>query len=256
MLASTAAIAGPAACRLGAGTAAAHLPQQAGTYLPSRRQHGRRLLRCLAAAGGGSQPWRFDDLTAAPSDMTSFDELWGQQLKAMQRAQDRMELQRREMEQRFEAVQQEAQAAGASGRQAVQEHSGPCGYHWQRSYARNGPGYQEYRSESYSVIGVPPPGRCGMMHAPPPSALHMDPLSSLGLLLAAALAGFWVAATAAFNRRFSLTTYREESRWRLLLLWPLLLLTSAEFREQFWAAVRGRRPGAGGDAFAAGGKQA
>lgn len=50
-------------------------------------------------------------------------------------------------------------------------------------------GYQEYRSESYSVIGVPPPGRCGMMHAPPPSALHMDPLSSLGLLLAAALAG-------------------------------------------------------------------
>lgn len=44
------------------------------------------------------------------------------------------------MEQRFEAVQQEAQAAGASGRQAVQEHSGPCGYHWQRSYARNGPG--------------------------------------------------------------------------------------------------------------------
>ena len=50
-------------------------------------------------------------------------------------------------------------------------------------------GYQEYRSESYSVIGVPPPGRCGMMHAPPPSALHMDPLSSLGLLLVAALAG-------------------------------------------------------------------
>lgn len=49
-------------------------------------------------------------------------------------------------------------------------------------------GYQEYQSESYSVIGVPP-GRCGMMHAPPPSALHMDPLSSLGLLLAAALAG-------------------------------------------------------------------
>lgn len=70
------------------------------------------------------------------------------------------------------------------------------------------------------------------------------------------LAGFWAAATAAFNRQFSLTTYREESRWRLLLLWPLLLLTSAEFREQFWAAVRGRRPGAGGDAFAAGGKQA
>lgn len=70
---------------------------QAGTYLPSRRQRGCRSLRCLAAGGGGGQPWRFDDLTAATSDMTSFDELWGQQLRAMQRAQDRMELQRREV---------------------------------------------------------------------------------------------------------------------------------------------------------------
>lgn len=71
-------------------------------------------------------------------------------------------------------------------------------------------------------------------------------------------AGFWAAATAAFNRRYGLTTYREESRWRLLLLWPLLLLTSPEFREQFWAAVRhGRRAGSGGGhTFAAGGKQA
>ncbi|PRW56838.1 Peptidyl-prolyl cis-trans isomerase FKBP20- chloroplastic [Chlorella sorokiniana] len=155
----------------------------------------------------------------------------------MQRAQDRMELQQREMEQRFEAVQREAQPAGGSGRQAVQEHSGPCGYHWQRTYSRNGPGYQEYRSESFAVVGAPP-AHCGMMHAPPSSALHMDPLSSLSLLLAAALAGFWAAMTTAFNRRFSLTTYREESRWRLLLLWPFLLVTSAEFREQFWAARR------------------
>lgn len=72
------------------------------------------------------------------------------------------------------------------------------------------------------------------------------------LLSSPPLAGFWVAATAAFNRRFSLTTYREESRWRLLLLWPLLLLTSAEFREQFWAAVRGRRAGGGGNVAAGG----
>lgn len=142
------------------------------------------------------------------------------------------------MEQRFEAVQREAQAAGGSGREAVQEHSGPSGYRWQRSYSRNGPGeagvaagclgqralgkgflpgvpppggaaclgapqlstqaacillpapagYQEYRSESFSVIGVPPHGHCGMVRAPP-AALHSDPLSALGLLLAAALAG-------------------------------------------------------------------
>lgn len=121
------------------------------------------------------------------------------------------------------------------------------------------------------------------MHAPPPAALHMGPLTALGVLLAAALAGaagrawcmmsaplrsswvarrqqvcqpplaalrssslpagFWAAATAAFNRGYQATVFKEESRWRLLLLWPLLLLTNAEFRQQFWAAVRGRRSG-------------
>lgn len=71
-------------------------------------------------------------------------------------------------------------------------------------------------------------------------------------------AGFWAAATAAFHRRYHLTTYREGSRWQMLLLWPLLLLTSAEFRRQFWAALRGRRApeqqaGEGtGEPFAAG----
>jgi hypothetical protein len=255
MLAAIAATAAPVACRLGGAAAAVCGPQQIGSaYLPSRNRRGRRSLRCLAA-GGASQQWRFDDLASSPSSLTSFDDLWSEQLRAMQRAQDRMELQQREMEQRFEAVQREAQPAGGSGRQAVQEHSGPCGYHWQRTYSRNGPGYQEYRSESFAVVGAPP-AHCGMMHAPPSSALHMDPLSSLSLLLAAALAGFWAAMTTAFNRRFSLTTYREESRWRLLLLWPFLLVTSAEFREQFWAAVRGQRPGSDEAPLAAGGKQA
>lgn len=92
------------------------------------------------------------------------------------------------------------------------------------------------------MIGVPPSRHCGM-HAAPPSALYAGPWATLGLVAAAALAGFWAAATAAFNRRYGLTIYKEDARWRLLLLWPLLLLTSAEFREQWWAAVRGRQAG-------------
>ena len=136
--------------------------------------------------------------------MTGFDELWGEQMRAMERAQTMFDAQRREvtlfsctclctdaasallndgcrsaaavharrlppsclvepgpmpasrrpaaalrprhqpptaaqMEQQFEAVEREAQASG-SGRQAVEEHHGPCGYRWQRSYSRNGPG--------------------------------------------------------------------------------------------------------------------
>lgn len=248
------------------------------------------------------------------------------------------------MEQRFEAVQREAQAAGGSGREAVQEHSGPSGYRWQRSYSRNGPGEagvaagclgQRALGEGF-LPSVPPPGGAACLGAPQlsqwggmhpaacPCRLPRVPLRELfsdrgaasrplrhGARAAtrcralgpperpgaaaggcpgrwvcllggaravlpltcsvtarswqaslvshwSAPAGFWAAATAAFNRRYGLTTYREESRWRLLLLWPLLLLTSPEFREQFWAAVRhGRRSaGGGGHTFAAGGKQA
>jgi hypothetical protein len=59
-------------------------------------------------------------------------------------------------------------------------------------------------------------------------------------------AGGWAAATAAFGRAYHLTTYGERKRWLLLLLWPLLLLFSRDFRQQFWAAVRGRRPGRAG----------
>ena len=64
--------------------------------------------------------------------------------------------------------------------------------------------------------------------------------------------GAWAAATAAFNRGFALTPYKEQSRWGLLLLWPLYLLASPEFRAHWLAAVRGRRPPASGGAGAAG----
>lgn len=75
-----------------------------------------------------------------------------------------------------------------------------------------------------------------------PSALHaLSPTRPPCALYCTA--GFWAAATAAFNRSYGLTTFREQSRWKLLLLWPFLLLTSAEFRQQWWAAVRGQRVG-------------
>lgn len=174
-----------------------------------------------------------------------------------------------------------------------------------------GGSYQEWRSESFTIIGVQPPGCAGVgQHlSPPAAAAH---LGGPWLLLAAAVAGahplcpcwpkaaltrtnslmplrfrhgsactghtclpcawscstaaagFWAAATAAFHRRFHLTIYKEGSRWRLLLLWPLLLVINPEFRQQFLAAVRGRRlaggqqegPPNGGGALAAPGKQA
>lgn len=56
-----------------------------------------------------------------------------------------------------------------------------------------------------------------------------------------------MSATAAFNRGFALTPYKEQSRWLMLLLWPVYVLVSPEFRQQWVAAVRGRRPPASGE---------
>ena len=83
---------------------------------------------------------------------------------------------------------------------------------------------------------------CSCRHFSSPAAARLTVRCSLP-------AGFWAAATAAFNRGYQMTTFKEDSRWRLLLLWPLLLLTNRDFRVQFWAAVRGRagarRPASG-----------
>eukprot|EP00775_Hariotina_reticulata_P011094 gene11094-11248_t len=56
------------------------------------------------------------------------------------------------------------------------------------------------------------------------------------------LAGAYAAVTAAFNRNYELTTYkRDGSRWRLLLLWPVLFLFSKSFRHQMGSALKGEK---------------
>lgn len=106
-----------------------------------------------------------------------------------------------------------------------------------------GGAFRSYRSESFTVIGVPP-GGCAT-YAPPATA-QLGGLAGAPLLAAAALVGFWAAAAARFHQHFQLTTFKDQHRWWMVLLWPLLLLLSSEFRQQFLAALRGRQAGAGG----------
>ncbi len=65
------------------------------------------------------------------------------------------------------------------------------------------------------------------------------------LFIAALLAGAYAALAARFAKNFELTTYQARSKWPLVLLFPLLLVASPQFREQFLAAVRGLRAGGG-----------
>lgn len=68
------------------------------------------------------------------------------------------------------------------------------------------------------------------------------PLISPALFVATLLAGAFAAVTANFHRNYGLTTFSEASRWKLLLLWPVLALSSKRFRQQFLKAIRGVEP--------------
>lgn len=62
------------------------------------------------------------------------------------------------------------------------------------------------------------------------------------LLFAAVLAaGAYAAVTAAFNRNYDLTTYKQQGKWQLLLLWPVLVMFSNNFRQQFTSALKGEK---------------
>lgn len=61
------------------------------------------------------------------------------------------------------------------------------------------------------------------------------------LFAAIVLAGAYAAVTAAFARNYDLTLYGQCEKWKLLLLWPVLALSSKTFWRQFSSALRGEK---------------
>lgn len=72
---------------------------------------------------------------------------------------------------------------------------------------------------------------------PAHTASSFNPL----LLFAVMTAGAYAAVTAAFNRNYDLTTYKQQGKWQLLLVWPFLLTLSQKFRHQFVSALKGEK---------------
>jgi hypothetical protein len=70
---------------------------------------------------------------------------------------------------------------------------------------------------------------------------HNTALFSPLLFAALVLAGAYAAVTAAFNRNYELTTYKQQGKWQLLLMWPVLALFSKNFRQQFVSALKGEK---------------
>lgn len=74
-----------------------------------------------------------------------------------------------------------------------------------------------------------------------PAHTTMPGLFSPLLFVALVFAGAYAAVTAAFARNYDLTTYGQQSKWKLLLLWPVLALLNKPFWRQFSSALRGEK---------------
>ncbi|KAF6260362.1 hypothetical protein COO60DRAFT_900351 [Scenedesmus sp. NREL 46B-D3] len=70
---------------------------------------------------------------------------------------------------------------------------------------------------------------------------HSTSLASPLLFAALVLAGAYAAITAAFNRNYELTTFKEQGKLQLLLMWPVLAPFSKSFRQQFVSALKGEK---------------
>lgn len=129
-------------------------------------------------------------------------------------------------------AEQQARAAVERAR-SMQVQPGSPDVRIQRQEQR-GPGtYRYYESIEIRSGG----GGYNAMLAP---GVAVGPPAPL-LLLAALLAGAYVAVSAAFWRNFGATTFADKHRWKLVPLWPLLALFNERFRQQFVEAVWGKR---------------
>lgn len=102
----------------------------------------------------------------------------------------------------------------------------------QRKEERGSGSYRYYQSIHISTGSISRP------YAPPAHNSMASPL----LLGACIIAGAYAAVTSVFWRNYELTTYSEQGKWKLVLLWPVLASLSSQFRQQFIPALRGTKP--------------
>lgn len=196
-----------------------------------------------ASAWGSPEP-----LVPAPS-LTSIAEMQRQidqdldaallsPFTAMRRLEQRMDQQFREMDQQFDRAfadldraQRELDADLARSMRQLQQQE--PGVKIERREER-GPGSYRYFESIHIRSGS---SMSITTLTPAPSTAVFNPL----LLIAVVMAGAYAAITAAFNRNYDLTTYKQGGKWQLLLLWPFLLPLSKSFRQQFISALKGEK---------------
>ncbi|KAK9813081.1 hypothetical protein WJX72_008576 [[Myrmecia] bisecta] len=187
------------------------------TRLPSHpvsRPGARYRRACVVRAGALSPYDTFDDIN---SHFQRMEQEFGRIEKQMDRDLNRV----------FEQTQRTIEKAEKEGRVWRDE-----GSNW-RSFGREhkyeAPGARSQYREFSIIYGTQP-------HTVP---VHQPTFASAPLIIATLLAAVYALLTTTFLRNFDLTRYLRETRWKLALLWPVLLVTSENFREDFLRAVRG-----------------
>lgn len=117
-------------------------------------------------------------------------------------------------------------------RQVLQQ-TGPWGahpnVHIERSEEKGSNSYRFY--ESISIT----PGSSYQTYS---LATHAPSLSPF-LFIAMLLAGAYTAVAMSAARNFHQTTYKDSSKWWMVLLWPVLAILSPSYREQLDTVLRG-----------------
>lgn len=163
---------------------------------------------------------RYHSLRCRGQSGDPFDDVFAEQFRMAERLQREMDIMDQTIARQVEKI--EKSGARKSG-----------DFSWSREWKSESPGQRVYFSESITVYN----GQGALYQQSPYYLSHHPGLSFPGLLLLSALLGAWLSVTVAFNKRYHMTVYAENRRWMILILWPLLLLFSPKFREEFFTVL-------------------
>eukprot|EP01024_Parvocaulis_polyphysoides_P068224 TRINITY_DN8281_c1_g2_i1.p2 TRINITY_DN8281_c1_g2~~TRINITY_DN8281_c1_g2_i1.p2 ORF type:complete len:245 (-),score=38.59 TRINITY_DN8281_c1_g2_i1:671-1405(-) len=162
---------------------------------------------------------------------SSFDDVFNRQLESMRSIEQQMDQYQNKIEQDFQEMQQQMKLLETNERQFTTE-----GSNFQYKYeSRESPGmYKRY--ESFQIVSGSAPYQQQIISQQQQQSSVFSPL----LVVALVLAGGYAAVTAWFAATFDNTQFKEEKKWMLLLLWPVLVIFSESFRAQMKKALLNR----------------
>eukprot|EP01023_Acetabularia_acetabulum_P065643 TRINITY_DN8717_c0_g1_i1.p2 TRINITY_DN8717_c0_g1~~TRINITY_DN8717_c0_g1_i1.p2 ORF type:complete len:238 (-),score=25.16 TRINITY_DN8717_c0_g1_i1:695-1408(-) len=159
---------------------------------------------------------------------SSFDDIFNRQLEEMRQVERQMDQFQNKIERNFQELDRQMQEQKNS-RQFTNE-----GANFQYKYESRESGGAYSRYERYQVIQSNVP--LYQQKIVEQQQIGFSPLTAAAIIAAACYA----AMTAFFAANYGNTNFRNDKKWLLLLMWPVLLVFSQDFRQQMRKALLSR----------------